>query len=226
MTAGTLVLVRHGRTEYNATQRLQGQVDIPLDDVGRWQAEVGAQALLARFSPTAIVSSDLQRAAATAQYLGDAVGLEVAYDARLRERSFGAWEGLTADEMVTGWPDEYAGWKSGSEPTTIGAERRTDVGERFAAAVAEHGEALGPKDVLAVVSHGAAISIAITALLGIDPDGWKGIQGMHNAHWSVLRASGAGATPAWRLTAHNVGPDYPVEHWVAGPDFAIERGSV
>ena len=97
MTAGTLVLVRHGRTEYNAAQRLQGQVDIPLDDVGRWQAEVGAQALLARFSPTAIVSSDLQRAAATAQYLGDAVGLEVAYDARLRERSFGAWEGLTAD---------------------------------------------------------------------------------------------------------------------------------
>ena len=91
MTAGTLVLVRHGRTEYNAAQRLQGQVDIPLDDVGRWQAEVGAQALLARFSPTAIVSSDLQRAAATAQYLGDAVGLEVAYDARLRERSFGAW---------------------------------------------------------------------------------------------------------------------------------------
>ncbi len=49
---------------------------------------------------------------------------------------------------------------------------------------------------------------------------------MHNAHWSVLRASGAGATPAWRLTAHTVGHDYPVEHWVAGPDFAIERGSV
>src|SRR5699024_10961442 len=121
---------------------------------------------------------------------------------------------------------EYAGWKQGIEPTTTGAERRGDVGERFAASVAEHAATLGPKDVLAVVSHGAAISIAITTLLGIDPDGWKGIQGMHNSHWSVLRASGPGATPAWRLTAHNVGPDYPVDHWVAGPDFAIDRRTV
>lgn len=226
MTAGTLVLVRHGRTEYNATQRLQGQVDIPLDDVGRWQAQTGAQSLLARFTPTAVVASDLSRASATAELLAGAAGLGVTYDARLRERSFGAWEGLTGEQMVAGWPHEYRAWKSGAEPTSIGAESRREVGERFTAAVTEHAAALDPADVLVVVSHGAAISIAITALLGIDPDGWKGIQGMHNAHWSVLRASGAGATPAWRLTSHNVGPDLPLDHWVAGPDFTLGRSSV
>src|SRR5690606_21205563 len=57
VSARTVVLWRHGRTEYNATARLQGQVDIPLDEVGRWQAEQAARDLAERHGPTRIVSS-------------------------------------------------------------------------------------------------------------------------------------------------------------------------
>ena len=69
MTAGRLLLVRHGRTAYNSEARLQGQVDIPLDAVGRWQARTAAARLLTRHEPTAIVVSDLSRAHETASFL-------------------------------------------------------------------------------------------------------------------------------------------------------------
>ena len=74
MTAGRLLLVRHGRTAYNSQARLQGQVDIPLDDVGRWQARTAAALLLARHEPTVVVTSDLSRAHETASFLARAVG--------------------------------------------------------------------------------------------------------------------------------------------------------
>ena len=61
-----VVLWRHGRTEYNAARRLQGQIDIPLDEVGRWQGTTAAAALFARHTPVRIVSSDLVRARSTA----------------------------------------------------------------------------------------------------------------------------------------------------------------
>ena len=77
MTAGRLLLVRHGRTAYNSQARLQGQVDIPLDDVGRWQARTAAALLLARHEPTAIVTSDLTRAHETASFLARAASLDL-----------------------------------------------------------------------------------------------------------------------------------------------------
>lgn len=226
MSARTLVLLRHGRTAYNAAGRLQGQVDIPLDDVGRWQADESARALLTRETPTLIVTSDLGRAADTARVLGEAAGVRVVADERLRERGFGAWEGMLREEMLAGWPEEFAAWRKGEEPTTTGAETRRGVGVRMVEAIEEHVAGLDAGETLVVVSHGAAISIAITALLGLDPDGWKGVQGAHNAHWSVLQASGAGAVPAWRLAAHNIGPDFAPDHWAAGPDWQSAASSV
>src|SRR5690606_14723402 len=76
VTARTVVLWRHGRTSYNEQRRLQGQVDIPLDEVGRWQAAQAAHDIAERHSPTRIVSSDLERAAGTAQALAELVGVE------------------------------------------------------------------------------------------------------------------------------------------------------
>jgi probable phosphoglycerate mutase len=83
---------------------------------------------------------------------------------------------------------------------------------------------LGSDETLVVVSHGAAISLAVTALLGLDPAGWRGIAGMHNVHWSHLHRSGPGAVPEWRLVAHNVGAGYPLDQWQAGPDWNLEPG--
>ena len=93
-----LVLWRHGRTEWNATGRIQGQLDPPLDEVGVEQAQA-ASLVLAQLQPAAIVSSDLQRASMTAQALAARVDMTPTYDERLREIGLGEWEGLSRDEV-------------------------------------------------------------------------------------------------------------------------------
>ncbi|KGM13131.1 histidine phosphatase family protein [Cellulomonas bogoriensis] len=207
-----VVLWRHGRTAYNLAGRLQGQVDIPLDEVGLRQADEAAEMLHLRHRPVRIVSSDLGRAEATAQALARRVGVPVQVDARLRERSFGEWEGLSAEEIRGRWPDEYAVWRAGHDPQRVGAETRAEVAQRVAAAVGEHAEDVQDGQTLAVVAHGAAITLGLTSLLGLDPVTWRGLVGLHNAHWSVLRRSAAGE-PAWRLEEHNAGPAVSVAEW-------------
>lgn len=217
MTAGRVVLWRHGRTAHNASARLQGQSDIPLDDVGVWQAETAAAALASRYRPTRIVASDLGRARSTAQALADRTGLPLETDARVRERSFGDWEGMTSAEIAERWPEQHAAWVAGHEPERVGAETRQEVRERMTHAVTALAGDLGADDTLVVVSHGAAISLGLTGLLGL-PAGWKGIAGMSNAHWAELQPGRPGSGLAWRLEALNVGPVHASSDWNAGPD--------
>ena len=216
MTAGTVVLWRHGRTVYNASMRLQGQVDIPLDEVGRWQVERAAADLFQRVRPTRIVSSDLSRAVGTAARLADLADLPVDTDPRLRERSFGEWEGLSAAEIELRWPEEYRVWRSGNDPVRAGAESRADVAVRVADAITELAEPMDSDETLVVVGHGAAITLGITALLALDAVAWRGLVGLHNAHWSVLRATSGRGAPAWRLESHNLGPAVSLDDWHAG----------
>jgi broad specificity phosphatase PhoE len=218
VTAGTVVLLRHARTAYNAGLRLQGQIDIPLDEVGRWQAEQGATALAASHKASLVVASDLQRARHTADAYARHLGLEVVTDAGLRERSFGIWEGMTDAEIGEQWPDEHALWRSGGEPTVAGVESKDVVARRMEETVLRHADALSAGETLVVVSHGSAITQAITRLLGLDPATWRGVHGLHNVHWSHLHASGPQATPPWRLVAHNVGAGYPLDTWQSGPE--------
>ena len=142
MTAGTIVLLRHARTAYNAGLRLQGQIDIPLDEVGSWQAEQGATALAASHKGSLVVASDLERARVTAAAYARHVGAEVVTDAGLRERSFGIWEGLTDTEIAERWPDEHAVWRSGGEPSVAGVESKDVVARRMEEAVLRHADAL------------------------------------------------------------------------------------
>ena len=93
-----LVWLRHGRTPWNQEGRFQGQVDIPLDDVGQTQAQRAASYLI-HLEPTLIVSSDLQRAVQTAQPLAQLAGIPIAHDERLRETHAGDWQGLTHAEF-------------------------------------------------------------------------------------------------------------------------------
>ena len=93
MTAAQLIVLRHGRTAWNATGRFQGQADIELDERGLAQAERAAE-VLAELAPVAIHSSDLSRARQTAAPLAARCGLEVQTDQRLREINVGTWEGL------------------------------------------------------------------------------------------------------------------------------------
>jgi broad specificity phosphatase PhoE len=222
VVARTVVLLRHGRTAYNAALRLQGQIDIPLDEVGRWQAEEGASALIASHRAAKVVSSDLTRAADTAGAYARLLDVPVEPDVRLRERSFGDWEGLTGEEIAAGWPEQHAQWRRGADPDGVGAEAKAVVAERMVTAVREHAEALDGDACLVVVSHGAAISLAVTGLLGLDASTWRGVAGVHNVHWSHLHRSAPGAVPDWRLVAHNVGAGYPLDRWQAGPHADLE----
>jgi broad specificity phosphatase PhoE len=203
VTAGTLLLWRHGLTEYNLTQRMQGQVDIPLGIAGLAHA-ARAAAVLAEHKPTVILSSDLHRARATAEMLASLTGLEVRYDARLRERSFGSFEGLTRAEMGERWPEEFAAWRRGEEVATIGIEPRAAVAARVSDCITETAQEMPDEGVLVAVGHGSAISAGVTRLIGLPPDGWHGIAGMDNCHWARLRAN-TGRRPDWVLTAYNVG---------------------
>lgn len=207
MTAGTIILWRHGQTDYNLEVRVQGGVDVPLNRTGAAQAAASA-ALLERYlrgAPAVVVSSTLVRALATAQVLAEVLGVRVVTDSRLREREFGLWEGLTRDEMVRSWPEEYSLWKAGETPPGIGMESRTHVADRVEAALLEHASRHAPEDTLVVVSHGSATAQALGRMLGAAPGSRFPVRALDNAHWSTLQHA-PDLTPPWRLTAHNLGP--------------------
>lgn len=192
----SLVLLRHGRTAWNAQRRFQGQLDPPLDEVGRMQVYEVAP-MIAALRPDMLVSSDLARAWQTAESIGAAVGLPVLPDARLRERSLGHWEGLTRDEVEAKYPDEFADWAAGRDVSRRGGESREQVAERALAAVRE----LPADGTIVLVTHSATAMALATALLGL-------AQHLHvfgplaNCHWSELFTEPDGS---WRVRAHNVG---------------------
>jgi broad specificity phosphatase PhoE len=101
----TLYFIRHGETDWNAEARLQGQQDVPLNDLGRVQAEEAAtrlRALVPRYEDLNYVASPLGRTRETMERLRRMLGLEPSgyrTDERLKELSFGSWEGLTWREL-------------------------------------------------------------------------------------------------------------------------------
>ncbi len=194
-----LVLWRHGQTPWNAERRFQGQSDISLDDTGQAQAERAAR-LLAGLRPDLIVSSDLSRAAGTAAALARLTGLEVTLDKDLRERHGGCWEGLTDTEIRARYPVEHANWNPpDGEPTTVVAERVAGALHRTAAALESEPAPAGRLAV--VVSHGAALRLGMSRLLGM-PDDLFGVLGpLSNCSWSVLGRR----RERWRLLEHNAG---------------------
>ncbi|MBX3658291.1 MAG: histidine phosphatase family protein [Ramlibacter sp.] len=110
MEATRIIAIRHGETAWNVDTRIQGQLDIPLNDTGQWQAARVAAALAAE-TVHAIYASDLQRADATARAIGQATGREVTSHTGLRERHFGVFEGRTFAEIEAAWPDEALAWR-------------------------------------------------------------------------------------------------------------------
>ena len=105
-----LCLVRHGETEWNAARRIQGQIDIGLNETGLRQA-AGAGRWLSQAGIVALYSSDLKRAWTTALIIGDALGLVPVSVPEMRERRYGVFEGLTYDEAKAKHPDGYAAFE-------------------------------------------------------------------------------------------------------------------
>ncbi|NUS16147.1 MAG: histidine phosphatase family protein [Streptomyces sp.] len=195
-----IVLWRHGQTEWNLEQRFQGTTDIRLTEAGVAQARRAAR-LLAALRPDAIISSDLSRAAATAAELSALTGLPVTHHKSLQETYAGHWQGLTHEEIVGRYGDQYAAWKRGEPVRRGGGELETEVADRAAPVVQAAADELADGGVLVVVSHGGTIRTTIGRLLGLAPATWESLGGLSNCCWSVL---GEGAR-GWRLTEHNAG---------------------
>lgn len=161
-----LVLVRHGQTDWNIQGRYQGQADVPLNNTGLAQARELAQTLTGEHFD-AIYSSDLQRARQTAEALGQALGLPVQIDRRLREINQGDWEGRIFTDIKALFAQQIAAREK--DPLGVrppGGESVGEVAERIAAATQDIVHA-HPNGRVLIVSHGLSIATLIARARGL-----------------------------------------------------------
>lgn len=157
-----LLLIRHGETAWNAEHRIQGQLDIPLSPLGMLQAARLAECL-ANEPIEAVYSSGQSRAWLTAAPAAARLGLQVIAEPRLRERSFGIFEGLTLDEIAARYPAEFIRWRE-RDPAwrPEGGESGQQLIDRVMAAVTEIG-ARHRNQTVALVSHGGVLDVVYRA---------------------------------------------------------------
>ena len=168
MSAGDatrLVVVRHGETDWNVAQRIQGHTDIPLNDTGRRQAAQAAAALAGE-GLAAVYSSDLARAHETASAIARAAGLAVVADAALRERAFGHFEGVPFRELEQRHPEQVRRWRE--RDPGFGPEGGEVLRDFYARAVgaALRIAARHPGEAIALVAHGGVLDCLYRAATG------------------------------------------------------------
>lgn len=162
----TLLLARHGETEWNATQRWQGFTGPPLNGLGARQAQELADKL-AQTGIDAIYSSDSTRAIETAEIVARPRGLPVRQDERLREVNFGEWEGLTRDEINERYSGAFREWDACKLAAPIGGETDLQMAQRVIEALHEIAAAHADERVL-VVTSGGPIRAAQAHAEGVD----------------------------------------------------------
>ena len=160
-----ILAIRHGETAWNVGGRLQGHLDISLNETGRLQAGRLAQALAGRETPDVIYSSDLSRARDTAQALVDAIGAPLQLSTGLRERCFGDFQGMTFEQVTQSAPEAAERWRrrvpdwappgEGGESLLAFRERVTQTVLGLAA------ENIGKQ--IAVVTHGGVLDVLYRA---------------------------------------------------------------
>jgi 2,3-bisphosphoglycerate-dependent phosphoglycerate mutase len=199
--ATRLIVIRHGETAWNVDGRLQGQLDIPLNERGREQARRTAH-WLAEDAPDVVVSSDLSRARATAEAIATFNRCPLLFDEGLRERSFGSFQGFTHVEVAERWPEQSARWKSRDPEFQPGdGESLNTLFERTEAALLRIAEAHAGKTVV-VVAHGGVLDCFYRAAARIPldaPRSWS----LDNAAINRLLHTGSGLTMVgWNDTSH------------------------
>jgi alpha-ribazole phosphatase len=156
----TLLLIRHGQTDWNLEGRYTGQSDVPLNETGREQArELAALLVAEQVPPDVIYASDLERARETAEIIAGRFGLPVQTDGRLREVNQGEWEGMYFPDIVARYAQEFA--EREADPLNVappGGETVGQVQARVQAAVADMA-ARYPAQRVAVVAHGMVLAL-------------------------------------------------------------------
>ena len=162
MEATRLIAVRHGETAWNVDTRIQGQLDIGLNETGLWQAQRLGEAL-ADEAIDVIYASDLSRAWHTAEHIAGPLGLTVQPEPRLRERAFGRFEGMRFAEIEATLPEQARLWRTrdpefapeGGESLLVFRDRITGVAAELAA---RH-----PGALVALVAHGGVMDVLFRA---------------------------------------------------------------
>ena len=193
MSVKRVIFIRPGETAWNRYKRWQGHCEIPLNDNGRKQAARLGQ-FVRNTGVTKLYSSDLSRAAETAQILAEHLGIEPILDARLRERDIGHWQGLTMAEIQEWYPGEYAKLLADPDGHQIigNGESRSEVEARvlssFDDAIKDDGD-----EVIGVVSHSTALRVLLRRLV---PDSNPYGRSFSNMSVTTLMRNGDGD---WRI---------------------------
>ena len=191
-----LYCVRHGESVHNAEGRIQGQLDVPLSDLGRRQGEAIA-AVLATQGLDALYTSPLRRALQTAEIVARRLNLPIRADDRLKEINVGVFQNRLRSDIARLYPEAFARWTSGEPDFVVpGGESRRMLQERGCSAfrdivTAGHQRA-------AIIAHGRLLVVALAAFVPV-PAG-PAAPTLENASITTVRYDGDGG---WQLTAYN-----------------------
>ncbi|MGQ9493731.1 MAG: histidine phosphatase family protein [Anaerolineae bacterium] len=183
-----IILIRHGQTMWNKEERIRGQVDIPLDEVGLMQAEATAARIADEWKPVTVYSSPLLRALQTAQAIARKFGLDVQPVSGMNDMHFGQWQGLLYDEIERRWPELAQAWLRTPHMVTFpGGENLTQVRERAMAALYQLIER-HPGDEIVIVAHTVVNRVLLCAVLGLE----------NSEYWRIGQDTCAINVIAWR----------------------------
>ncbi|MGB3686519.1 MAG: histidine phosphatase family protein [Ornithinimicrobium sp.] len=198
----TLLIVRHGQTEHNASGIYQGHTNTELSERGLRQAEVAAGKLALR-RPIRIVSSDLFRALSTADALRVKTGVDVEIEPGLREIDVGTWAGLKHAEVEKRYPVESGAIRAGRDARRgEHGETLAEVGARTALVFHRVAATLAPHECAVLVSHGMAARLMTAAVVGWSvSDAAERLPVLDNCHWAEVTWRRDG----WAVVGWNLG---------------------
>ena len=185
----SLILIRHGQTDWNASGRWQGQADPPLNDHGRRQALRTAEDLSGQ-QPAVLYSSDLRRALETARIVAVKFGLAIVPEPRFREINLGQWQGMLSTEIEDKYPDEFRRWHTA--PLSVRPPGGEDIPTLAARVLAAINEIIVryPDQSVAVVAHEFPITVIVSRSMGLGLENLRDqIQG--TGTWRQVTVSGA-----------------------------------
>ena len=169
MSALRLFAIRHGETAWSHARRFTGARDVPLTEWGRRQSEALATAL-AKAPVAAVYTSPLERARACAEAIAKPHRLGVHVEPAFREMAFGAWEGLTREDVAALAPDAMTAWRQAPDRVVPpGGEGLGAVAARVAEATARL-LAAHPGDTVVLVSHAIVTRLIVLGALGLGPE--------------------------------------------------------
>jgi len=163
----TIILVRHGQTEWNRVERFRGRADVPLNETGLAQAEATGRRVADTWQPAAVYTSPLSRSLKTAEAIAKRCDLPVQIHSGLIDIDYGEWQGLTPDEARQRWPEQGEAWYNQPHLARIpGGETLDEVRFRLMQTLKELVER-HPSETIVLVGHTVINRVMLLGILGL-----------------------------------------------------------